>query len=63
MVTVVTGLNPAATDLEAILARLKQACAAGGRVGDGTIEVQGDHRERVLAILHDLGYPAKLSGG
>jgi len=62
-VTVITGLNPAASELEAILARLKSACAAGGRVSDGTIEIQGDHRQRVLAILQDLGYPAKLSGG
>ncbi len=62
-VTVVTGLNPVACDLEAILAQLKSACAAGGRVGDGTIEIQGDHRQRVLGILLDLGFPAKLSGG
>lgn len=62
-VTIVTGLNPTASDLKAILARLKSACAAGGRVADGAIEIQGDHRQRVLAILVDLGYPAKLSGG
>ena len=62
-VTVITGLNPTASDLQAILVRLKSACAAGGRVSDSTIEIQGDQRQRVLAILLDLGYPAKLSGG
>ncbi len=62
-VTVITGLNPVASDIDAILAQMKSACAAGGTVRDGRIEVQGDHRERVLSILQDLGYPAKLSGG
>ena len=62
-VTVITGLNPVASDLDAILARLKSTCAAGGSISAGEIEIQGDHRERVLSILRDLGYPAKLSGG
>ena len=62
-VTVVTGLNPVASDLKAILTRLKSACATGGTINEGRIEIQGDHRERVLLILRDLGYPAKLSGG
>ncbi len=62
-VTVINGLDPVASNLNAILAELKSACAAGGTIRDGRIEVQGDHRERVLSILRDLGYPAKLSGG
>ena len=62
-VTVITGLDPAASNLDAILAQLKSACAAGGTINEGKIEIQGDHRERVLSILRDLGYPAKLSGG
>ncbi|HUU97079.1 MAG TPA: translation initiation factor [Phycisphaerae bacterium] len=62
-VTVITGLNPVASNLAAILAQLKSACAAGGTISEDRIEIQGDHRERALSILHDLGYPAKLSGG
>jgi translation initiation factor 1 len=62
-VTVIAGLDPVASDLKALLAKLKSACAAGGAIDDGKIEVQGDHRDRVVAILRDLGYPAKLSGG
>ena len=60
-VTVITGLDPAASDLRAILGQLKSACAAGGTISQDRIEIQGDHRERALAILQDLGYPAKLS--
>ncbi len=62
-VTVITGLDPVASDLNAVLSQLKAACAAGGTINNGKIEVQGDHRDRALSILRDLGYPAKRSGG
>lgn len=61
--TVIRGLNPVALNLDTILAKLKSACAAGGTINQGRIEIQGDHRERALSILRDLGYPANLSGG
>lgn len=63
VVTVVSGLDPQASDLRSLLGKFKATCATGGTVADGRIEIQGDHRERVLALLRDLGYPAKLSGG
>jgi translation initiation factor 1 len=62
-VTVITGLDPVASNLDTILAKLKSACAAGGTINEGKIEIQGDHHEQALSILRDLGYPAKLSGG
>ena len=62
-VTVVTGLDQVASNLDEILKKLKSSCAAGGTINEGRIEIQGDHREHVLSILQDLGYPAKLSGG
>ena len=61
--TVITGLDPVASNLRAILGQLKAACAAGGTISQGRIEIQGDHRGRVLAILQNLGYPAKITGG
>ena len=62
IVTVVEGLDPSASDLRAILRQLRSACAAGGTVTGGVLEVQGDHTKRVVAILEGLGYPAKRSG-
>ncbi len=62
-VTVIAGLDPVASDLRAILGQLKSACAAGGTISQNRIEIQGDHRERVLAILRDLGYAVKMTGG
>jgi translation initiation factor 1 len=62
-VTVVDGLDPRATDLAALLKRLKAACAAGGGVTESGVEIQGDHRERVVTLLKEMGYPAKAAGG
>lgn len=61
--TVVTGLDAHATDCAALLKRLRQTLATGGTVRGATIELQGDHRDRVVAILRELGYPAKPTGG
>jgi translation initiation factor 1 len=62
-VSVITGLPLAGEELEALATRLKKLCGAGGAVKDGTIEIQGDHRDRLLAELKTLGYDAKRSGG
>lgn len=61
--TVVTGLDPVATDLPAMLKRVKKQCSAGGTQTADGFEVQGDHRDRLVEMLRDLGYPAKASGG
>ena len=62
-VSVVTGLPLAAQDLEALATQLKKLCGAGGAVKDGSIEIQGDHRDRLVQELIKLGYEAKRAGG
>ena len=62
-VSVISGLPLAAADLEALAGRLKRLCGAGGAVRDGVIEIQGEHRDRLVAELRRLGYDAKRSGG
>ena len=62
-VSVISGLPLAAADLAALASRLKRLCGAGGAVRDGVIEIQGDHRDRLVAELCRLGYDAKRSGG
>ncbi|MEJ0008377.1 MAG: stress response translation initiation inhibitor YciH [Steroidobacteraceae bacterium] len=62
-VSIVTGLPLSAAELEALGTRLKKLCGAGGAVKDGVIEVQGDHRDRLVQELIKLGYEAKRSGG
>ena len=62
-VSVISGLPLATADLEALASRLKKLCGAGGAVRDGVIEIQGEHRDRLVAELRRLGYDAKRSGG
>ncbi|HEY6517305.1 MAG TPA: stress response translation initiation inhibitor YciH [Steroidobacteraceae bacterium] len=62
-VSVISGLPLATADLEALASRLKRLCGAGGAVRDGVIEIQGEHRDRLVAELRRLGYDAKRSGG
>jgi predicted translation initiation factor SUI1 len=62
-VSVITGLPLESEALAELAARLKRLCGAGGAVRDGKIEIQGDHRDRLVVELSKLGYPARRSGG
>jgi len=62
-VSVITGLPLAPAQLEALAATLKKSCGAGGAAKGGRIEIQGDHRDRLIEELRKLGYDAKRSGG
>jgi len=62
-VSVIRGLPLERTALEELATRLKRLCGAGGAVREGAIEIQGEHRDRLVAELGKLGYPAKRAGG
>ncbi|HWW21881.1 MAG TPA: translation initiation factor Sui1 [Steroidobacteraceae bacterium] len=62
-VTVVTGLPLDQPELEALATQLKRRCGSGGTVRQGVIEIQGEHRDTVVAELIRRGYAAKRSGG
>jgi len=62
-VTVVRGLALAPDALAALGKQLRTACGAGGTVKDGVLEVQGEHVERVMALLQQQGWTVKRSGG
>jgi translation initiation factor 1 len=62
-VSVITGVPLTGEALQELATRLKKTCGAGGAVKDGTIEIQGDHRDRLVAELCKLGYDARRSGG
>ena len=61
--TTVTGLPGSEAELDAVLRALKQHCGAGGSRDDRILEVQGDHRDRLLEKLTAMGFRAKLAGG
>ncbi|MBD2692412.1 MULTISPECIES: translation initiation factor [Nostocaceae] len=62
-VTVITGFQTKPETLATLLKQLKAQCGTGGTVKDDEIEVQGDHKQKILEILVKLGYKAKISGG
>lgn len=62
-VTVVRGLALDAASLVKLAQQLKSACGCGGTVKDGAIEVQGDHCDKVMAVLKAQGYAVKRAGG
>ena len=49
--------------LKDLAGRLKRRCGVGGSVKDGVIELQGDHRDAVVAVLRGDAYDVVLAGG
>jgi translation initiation factor 1 len=62
-VTVITGLPLALPALESLGTELKRLCGSGGTVREGVIEIQGEHRDRIVQELTRRGFSAKRSGG
>ncbi len=62
-VTVITGVPGGPAAVDDLAGTLKRLCGSGGTVKDGVIEIQGDHREQVLAKLLEMGFRAKQAGG
>jgi translation initiation factor 1 len=62
-VTVIDGLQMRQKEREALLKQLKTKLGTGGTVKDTSLEIQGDHRDALMAELGKMGYTAKPSGG
>jgi len=58
-VTLVTGLTGSDETLRAVLSNLKRLCGSGGAFKDGVLEIQGDHRDAIVAELLKRGIKAK----
>jgi translation initiation factor 1 len=62
-VTLVRGLPLDAEALHKLGKELRALCASGGTTKDGVIEVQGEHRDRIIEHLAKAGWTVKRAGG
>ena len=62
-VTVISGLGLPADQLATLATELKKRCGSGGGVENGRIEIQGDHRDKLVQELTQRGFKAKRAGG
>lgn len=62
-VTLVKKLILSENDMKELTKKLKQICGSGGTIKDNTIEIQGEHREKIAEALSNMGYKVKIAGG
>ena len=62
-VIVISGLGLEPKALKELASKLKKSCGTGGSVVDETIEIQGDKRDTIKAILEKAGFKVKFIGG
>ena len=59
-VTVIDGIDGNDIDIADLAKTLKSRCAAGGTCKDGRIELQGDHKKKVKAVLEEIGFRTEV---
>ncbi|WP_424359679.1 stress response translation initiation inhibitor YciH [Methanocella sp. MCL-LM] len=59
MATIIDGIDDKSIDLKELSSLLKAKCACGGTIKQQTIELQGDHKEKVREILESIGYASE----
>lgn len=62
-VTTISGVPVPEAELKTLAKKLKKTCGTGGALKEGVIEIQGDHREKLKAVLEKQGFTVKLAGG
>ncbi len=61
MVSIVTGLNE--SELSTLAKELKRLCGSGGTAKNGVVEIQGDHRDAIVAFFDSRARKVKKAGG
>jgi translation initiation factor 1 len=58
-VSLITGVMSPPAGKQALLKLLKTKLGTGGSLKEDVLEIQGDHRDTIVALLTELGYKAK----
>ena len=62
-ITILEGYNGATEDFKKLAKELKTKLSVGGSFKDDKIIIQGDYRDRIMAILKSKGFNVKRVGG
>jgi len=62
-VCIIDGLSLDQSAMKKLLKTLKSQLGTGGAVKADLLEIQGDHRDKLLLLLEKQGHQAKLAGG
>ncbi len=62
-VSVIKGVMSPPHGKQALVKLLKNKLGTGGAVKEDDVEIQGDHRDKLVDLLNGLGYQAKKAGG
>lgn len=61
--TIIEGYNGAKKDFKNLTKLLQKECGVGGSFKNEIIIIQGDFRDKIMAILQDIGFNTKPVGG
>jgi translation initiation factor 1 len=62
-ITIIDGYTGATSDFKLLAKELKQKLSVGGSFKDDTIIIQGDYRDKIMAMLTAKGFKVKRVGG
>ena len=62
-ITILEGYNGATEDFKKLAKELKTKLSVGGSFKDDKIIIQGDYRDKIMAMLKEKGFNVKRVGG